>query len=237
MIQFSNAYRSTQDEILDDLDLKGPEMERMLHDLDVVNSWLGGENVTISGIEYLLAKAPSNRQITIVDIGCGDGAILRKLAEYGEKNGHDFKLIGIDANPNILDQAKNRSQDYANIEYGHHNIFSDAPIPHNYDIALCTLFLHHFDNEQIKSILKTLGHQSQLGVIVNDLQRNWWAFWLFRIFSSIFIKTRIARHDGLVSVARGFKKKELDQLSKSLSGYTHRISWKWAFRWQWILEK
>ena len=72
---------------------------------------------------------------------------------------------------------------------------------------VCNLFLHHFKNEEIITIVQKLVDASKMGVVVNDLNRNKLAFNLFKVFSRIFLKTHIARNDGLVSVARGFKRK------------------------------
>jgi hypothetical protein len=41
----------------------------------------------------------------------------------------------------------------------------------------------------------------------------------------------------LVSILRGFKKKELQAFSKQLNLTKYTIDWKWAFRYQWIIEK
>ena len=236
MIYFSNKYRSTESEILDDFELKGSEMEAMLTDLDRVNKLLGGHQVKLSGIENLLHEVDKDQIITIVDIGCGDGAILRKVAQWGNRNNWKLSLIGIDANPHILREAQQRSIKFQNISFVEKSVFSTTPLVEAYDIALCTLFLHHFDNERVTKILEKLSQEAKVGVVVNDLQRNRLAFWLFRLFSSIFIKTRIARHDGLVSVARGFKRNELASIAKKIITSEHNIHLKWAFRWQWVLK-
>ena len=237
MIEFSNKYRSKQEEILDDTSLRGSEMEAMLSDLETVNTLLGGDKVTLFGIVSLLTNTNKERVITILDVGCGDGAFLRKLETFGKKNGYQFKLVGIDANAFIIDQAILRSHHQPNISFEQKNIFSKDALHPQYDIALCTLFLHHFDTKQIISILDKLTAEAKIGVVVNDLERNWFAFWLFRLFSSIFIKTHIAKHDGLVSVARAFKRSELIAISETIAQTTYTLKKKWAFRWQLILKK
>ncbi len=237
MITFSNTYRSTQPEIMDDFELKGPEMETLLTDLKRVNSLLGGTNITIDGIKILLKNVNKSKPIVITDIGCGDGELLRNCAKYLRKKGFTFSLIGVDANPFILKEAEKRSLNFPEISFKTINIFSEEIKTLETDISLCTLFLHHFSNEKIVDILKRLIQQSNVGVVVNDLQRSKIAFNLFKVFSAIFIKTKIAKHDGLVSVARGFKEKELRILSKKIPNQKSTILWKWAFRYQWILKK
>lgn len=236
MIPYSTKYRSTQDEILDSFDIHGPEMEVMLDDLKTVNKILGGQHVTLQGIALLLKNFTKDKTITILDIGCGDGEMLRKIAEFGKERSFQFKLIGIDGNEHIIKIAEEKSITYPNISFHVKDIFSESPLAPEYDIALCTLFLHHFKNEGVIAILKKLSTEAKLGVIVNDLHRSRLAFWLFKGFSSIFIKSKIAKHDGLVSVARGFKRKELIKLTAQIPEITSKVTWKWAFRWQWILS-
>ncbi|MGK0296366.1 MAG: hypothetical protein ACI884_002544, partial [Ulvibacter sp.] len=77
MIQYSSKYRSSQSEIMDDFELKGDEMKKVLTDLKNVNKWLGGNNISISGIIKLLPEGAKEQTITILDFGCGDGEILR----------------------------------------------------------------------------------------------------------------------------------------------------------------
>ncbi len=236
MISYSTKYRSTQEEIMDSFDLQGPEMEIMLGDLKTVNKILGGQQVTLEGILTLLEGFSKDEIITVVDIGCGDGNMLRNIAVFGAKHNYKFNLIGVDGNKHIIKLAEEKSASFPNISFKTKDIFSKKAIVSEYHIALCTLFLHHFKNEGIITILKKLSAEAKVGVIVNDLHRSRTAFWLFRLFSSIFIKSKIAKHDGLVSVARGFKRTELTALANKLPQTTSKVKWKWAFRWQWILR-
>ena len=237
MIFFSTHTRSPQSEIMDDFSLQGTEMESLLTDLKRVNTLLGGIRITTNGIKMLLKFHPKDKKVRIVDVGCGDGELLRQCALWGRKNKFYFELIGVDANPHILKEAQARSKAYPEIEYRVLNIFSDEIKTLTIDICLCTLFLHHFKNEDIIKILNNLLAQSRIGLVVNDLHRSKTAFQLFKAFSAIFIRTKIARHDGLVSVARGFRKKDLEDLSQEIPVTKHQINWKWAFRYQWLLVK
>lgn len=236
MIYYSSKYRSTQEEILDSFELQGPEMEVMLNDLKTVNKILGGQQVTLDGITKLLKGRTKEDVITIIDIGCGDGDMLRNIAKFGVVQQYNFNLVGIDGNEHIIKIAEEKSKTFSNISFKTKDIFSEGAIVSEYDIALCTLFLHHFKNEGIIEILKKLSAEANVGVVVNDLHRSRTAFWLFRLFSSIFIKSKIAKHDGLVSVARGFKRKDLKRLASQITGTTSKVQWKWAFRWQWIVQ-
>ncbi|WP_410005252.1 methyltransferase domain-containing protein [Aequorivita nionensis] len=237
MITFSNKYRSQQLEIMDDLDFQGEEMKNLLGDLKYVNKWLGGNKVTLDGIEKLLRGNSKKEPITILDIGCGDGQLLRNCAKYAENNGLKLKCIGLDFNKNILEYAENQSKDFPNIKFQKVDVFLEEELIPNCDIAVCTLFLHHFSDESIAELLKILLKKSNNGLVINDLQRSRIAFNLFKIVSNLFLKTDTAKHDGLISIARGFKKDELEYISKKIPNQKSEIHWRWAFRYQWVLKK
>jgi hypothetical protein len=101
--------------------------------------------------------------------------------------------------------------------------------------VLATLFPHHFKEPQLVSFLKNTLKQTKIAVIVNDLHRHKLAYYLFMLLSA-FIKNKMIIEDGLTSVLRGFKRRDLIDLSKKLQ-VKPQISWKWAFRFQWILKR
>lgn len=237
MIIFSNKNRSVQVEIMDDLDFQGKEMKNLLKDLKTVNKWLGGNKISIDGLQILLKNYPKNESITLLDIGCGDGEFLRICSNFGNKNNFNFRCIGLDFNENILEVARKQSNNYPNISFEKVDVFLDEELIPNCDIALCTLFLHHFNNEKIEKLLPILLKKAQIGLIINDLHRSKQAFKLFKIVSKIFLRAKTAKHDGLVSIARGFKKNELENISKKIPNQQSEIHWRWAFRYQWILKK
>ena len=237
MITFDKNIRSTQEEIMDSLDFQGEEMQNLLKDLKTVNKWLGGNKITLNGLQKLLREHPKSQELRILDIGCGDGQMLRKCSDFAQKMGYMVKCIGIDFNMNILEFAKLQSKDYPNIEFRKVDVFFDENLIPNSDIALFTLFLHHFSNKKIEHLLKSVISKTNKGLIVNDLQRSKQAFNLFKLVSKLFLKTKTAEHDGLVSIARGFRKRELEVISKKIQNQKSTIRWQWAYRYQWILEK
>jgi 2-polyprenyl-3-methyl-5-hydroxy-6-metoxy-1,4-benzoquinol methylase len=230
-------YRSQEPEIMDNFSLEGEELRAALDQIARINQFLGGNTVILHALKQLLKKTDRNGPIRIVDIGCGNGDMLRMLATYGQKNNLNFQLIGIDANDFTINYAKTQSVTYPNIEYVCVDIFSDDFTSLTYDIALCTLTLHHFTNEEILNIITTFNNNATIGVVVNDLHRSKIAYGLFEIICTVFKLNRMSRQDGLVSILRGFKKKDLEDFSREVQLQNYTINWKWAFRYQWIIAK
>ena len=229
------SHRSSEMEIMDDFTMEGVLFRDTLDKLEIINRFLGGNSVTINGLKKLLKNQPKNKTITIVDLGCGNGDILRDISKFGRKNNYSFKLIGIDANLAATEYAKELSKEYSELSFKTMDILSEDFKKQSYDVVLCTLFLHHFKNEELISFLKTTTDKATIGVVVNDLHRHKLAYYLFKLIG-FFIKNKMVRQDGLTSVLRAFKRKDLENIAKEIKVH-FSIQWKWAFRYLWILKK
>lgn len=233
----STKYRTDKPEIMDDFAMEGEILRDALVKIAKINQLLGGNKLTLQGVQFLLSNNNKKQQITIVDVGCGNGDMLRNLADFGIKNNFDLRLIGIDANSFTVNIAKELSIDYPNISYRCEDIFDETFAKLKYDIILCTLTLHHFKDNEIRNILAIFHANASIGTVVNDLQRSVIPYRLFQIVCFIFRLNNMSREDGLTSILRGFKKQELIQFSKELNFKKYTIQWKWAFRYQWIIRK
>jgi len=233
----NTKYRTEKAEIMDDFNLEGETLRDALDKIAKINKFLGGNRLTLSGVEKLIKDVPAEKEITIVDVGCGNGDMLRVLADYGLKKNLKLRLIGVDANNFTINCAKDLSKKYSNISYRCEDIFEKPFKDLKYDIVLSTLVLHHFKEKEIIKIMNLFYSNSTLGVVINDLQRSALAYRLFQFVCFVFRLNEMSREDGLISILRGFKKGELIRFSDNLNFQKYSINWKWAFRYQWIISK
>lgn len=232
----NTKVRSDEPEIMDDFALEGEILRDALDKIASINKLLGGNNVTLHGVKTLINHLQHEKEISILDVGCGNGDILRTLADYGQKNKINFKLTGIDANAFTIKHAEGLSTTYQNIRYECIDIFSDAFKAKDFDIILCTLTLHHFKDSEILALIDSFQKQAKLGIVINDLHRSKLAYYLFNAICFIFKLNEMSRKDGLVSILRGFKKADLQRYSTELKFKNFSIRWRWAFRYQWIIK-
>ncbi|MEZ7500170.1 methyltransferase domain-containing protein [Flavobacterium sp. Arc3] len=236
-MSLNTKYRTDEPEIMDDFALEGEILREALDKIAKINQLLGGNKLTLLGVKELIANNPKTTEITIVDVGCGNGDMLRTLADYGLQHNLKLNLIGVDANNFTVRHAINLSKQYLNIAYRCEDIF-DKPFKElKYDIVLCTLTLHHFKEDEIMEIMTTFYENASLGVVINDLHRSAVAYRLFQSLCFVFQLNDMSREDGLVSILRGFRKEDLLRFSKKLNFKKYKIQWKWAFRYQWIISK
>ena len=224
------SQRSYQEELMDDLDSGGEVIDQTLRELETINRLLGGNQVTTNGLDKLLQDQKD--EIVIADLGCGGGDILKLVANWANKKGKKTKLIGYDANPNIIEFARNNCKDFPNIEFEVRDIFSEDFKNLKFDIILCTLFTHHFRDDSLMTIFKQFKSQTRIGVIINDLHRHWFAYHSIKILTQFFSKSEMVQYDGPLSVLRSFKKSELENIMKKAQINQYQLRWMWAFRWQ-----
>lgn len=233
----NTTNRSDDPEIMDDFAMEGEILRDALDKIAKINQLLGGNQLTLQGVKELIHSLPTQNEILIVDLGCGNGDMLRALEKYGRKNNLNFRLIGIDANQFTVNHARKLSENFPNISFQCEDIFDKSFHELKYDISLCTLTLHHFKKEEIEKLLRVLYENSSIGIVINDLHRSVLAYRLFQGLCFIFRLNAMSRKDGLVSIMRGFKKEELVNFSKNIKFTNYKIQWKWAFRYQWIIKK
>lgn len=229
------SIRNREAERMDDPEVEQNMLEEVLCDIDRTNRLLKGNRITVQSVGQLIREFPQ-QSYTILDMGCGNGSMLREVVKLGRRMGVKVEAIGIDLSEKGLAIAKAASSDFPEIRYLKQDILELDPDDLNCDILLCTLTMHHFYNENIPVFLGQFAKLARIGIVINDLQRSPLAYHLFKGFSAIFIRTKIAKHDGLISIQSGFTQSELEGFAKDLPSVRHNIKWKWAFRYIWVMR-
>lgn len=229
------TFRNTDPELMDDPKVPEAVLRKVLEDISRVNRLLNGNRITVKAVDQLIKETPREKY-TIVDMGCGDGQMLREVADYYLKKEIHVQLIGIDLSEKGIQIAQALSKEYPEIQFLRQDILTVKAEALQCDILLCTLTMHHFSNEEIPKFLIQFVKLANIGVVINDLQRSKVAYYLFKLFSIIFIKTGIGRLDGLTSIKSGFKKDELVAFSNLIPHVYHSVQYKWAFRYLWLIR-
>lgn len=233
------SYRSNEKELIDDLELDNDALRQNLEELAVINKYLGGNQVTLSGLSKLLSDSKADNQkskIIIADLGCGGGDMLMVMADWAEKKGINAQFIGIDANDFMIDFGTKRTAKYPNISYLHQDIYTEEFKEKSFDIVTMTLFCHHFSDESLITILKQLKKQTRFGIVINDIHRHWFAYYSIAWITKLFLKSYLVKNDAKLSVWRAFVREDLEKIIQK-SGFTkYSIRWKWAFRWEVVLS-
>jgi SAM-dependent methyltransferase len=221
-------YRSTDGEMMDAPFIGKELLFQNLHELDILNRNLGGHAITICGIKQLVTD--KNKTYHIVDLGCGSGDALKRIAIWARA--HDFKvrLTGIDINGYAIHYLENHCKDFPEIsgkvcdwqEY----LKGDITI----DIIHCSLFCHHLHGDELDILFNIMRQQAITGFVINDLRRNWFAYYSVYILTRFLHGSVLSKNDGPISVLRGFKSAEILGFIQNAGIKHYSIKRKWAFR-------
>jgi hypothetical protein len=226
----NNKFQNRSDE-KEFLDLPGIPKEllfRNLHELDVLNRRLGGHFISLQGIKKLVTD--KDKTYHIADLGCGSGDTMKYFADWARSAGYKVKLTGVDMNADAIEYLHGHCSNYKEIK----GIISDyhhfLRITQNIDILHCSLFCHHLNDLELTELLRWANLNTQTGFVINDLQRNWLAYYSAWGFTRIFNGSLLAKNDGPISVLRGFKLSELENILTMAGIEKYSIKRKPGFR-------
>lgn len=221
-------------EILDDLNVQGEAVSQNLKELDLINTVLGGNFISTAALKTVLKSQPDKKKWKVADLGCGSGHLMIEMNKILQRNHCQGAFTGFDANPFIVRYAQQHCNPDPDIRIICSNVLTDA-LPEIYDIVHASLFLHHFTEDELITLLKKLKEHTSTAIVINDLHRHPLAYYSIKFLTGIFSKSYLVQHDAALSVAKGFKKAEWKNILQR-AGYKHyTLNWVWAFRHQLIL--
>lgn len=227
----SFSQRSLQKELIDDFNCSGEELRQTLRELKTINKLLGGNRVTTDGIKKLMATSPPGR-ITVADVGCGGGDMIRVMHDWANRKKLTIDFLGLDANPHTVQMASDNLSDLSRIRLETTNVFDPVFQQEKTDIVTCTLFTHHFTDDELVRMFKAFKEKATIGMVINDLHRHPLAYYSIKILTRLFSNSRLVINDAPISVQRSFRKKELQEILNQAGWRNYSVTWHWAFRWQ-----
>ncbi len=229
--------RSSKKELMDDLTLEDVELIKNLHEIQVTNRWLGSRHTLINALDKIYRKRRKdlkNRKITIADLGCGSGDLLRVAHEWARVKQLPVDLIGLDGNSFIIQEAVKLSAHYPSIQYHKANVFTNLK-DYQFDIVTLNTFCHHLSDNELIKLISELQTITTTAIVINDLHRHRLAYYGIKLLSHALQFSAIGKHDGPTSVLRAFSKDDLVHLMKTMKIKNYELCWQWAFRWQLII--
>ncbi|HVF40483.1 MAG TPA: methyltransferase domain-containing protein [Gemmatimonadaceae bacterium] len=210
-------------EILDDPAVAPGLITRSMADVARANKLFGGSRAAIA--ELRLALASLAGRVTMVDVGTGRGDIPAHARVEADKLGIELWTIGVDAAEPLLVAHKG-----ANNAVIRGNALALPLANRSVDIALCSQLLHHFQFDDAVAVVREMDRVARSRVIISDLRRSviaaagiWLASFPLRFHP-------VSRHDGIVSVMRGFTAHELGDIVEAAVGRRATVKHRAGFR-------
>ena len=230
------SVRSREKEVIDfPEDMTPQEVEAVLDELGLVNRWLGGQRASLAPagqwIRHLQGEHRIPRRVHVLDLGCGGADIPRQLAAWGRSHGFEVCITALDNNLEACRVAHRDCLGFPEVAVLQADVHQLPFAANSFDLSICSAFLHHFRQSEIVSILEDLARVSRSAVIINDLHRHRLAYLGIRLLTRLFSRSPAVRHDGPLSVRKGFQRSDLERIVELLDVKRYSIEWRWAFRW------
>lgn len=192
-----------------------PELERDLQRIRQLNRWFGSYRLVLRFVRRWIRPADKLR---VVDLATGSGDIPRLIVDYARQVGAKVEIDAFDRQPATLEIARRLSAHYPEISYREANILELNSVE-AYDIALCTLALHHFSNQDAVRLLHRCRERSKRFVLVSDLRRSISLIGGIYLLTTLIFREPMTRYDARLSAVRAFSFSEMRDLAE-------RAGWK-----------
>ncbi|WP_166830941.1 methyltransferase domain-containing protein [Thalassoroseus pseudoceratinae] len=229
------SERIREDEVMDQPGLDQESHRSALRGLRRVNYWSRTAK-RIWPMLRELAKDRKQAQVRVLDLACGGGDVTLALAKQARQTGLPVSLEGWDKSSTAIDFAREaaKSIDLDHVQFQVRDVLAD-PIEERFDAVICTLFLHHLEVDQAKSLLERMRSAAERLVVVDDLRRTSAGLWLARVGTQILSRSPVVHTDALLSVRAAFTNDEIRELAESagLNGCEIQPHWPQRFLLSW----
>lgn len=170
------------------------------------------------------------RPLRILDLACGGGDVTLGLAQRARRRGWSWQLEGHDVSPLALELASQRAREQQlDVRFIQRDVLAE-PLPRDFDVIACSLFLHHLDEATAVELLRHARDATRQLILVNDLARGRVAYLMALIGCRLLTRSPVVRLDGPLSVAGAFTAREAIELAERAGCTGARVTHHWPYR-------
>ncbi|HVS40044.1 MAG TPA: methyltransferase domain-containing protein [Gemmataceae bacterium] len=220
--------RQRRPEIMDQADLQPARHVGALCGLARVNFLSGSAGILWPPLRDLARRL--GRPIRILDAASGGGDVPLRLWRRARRAGLDFRIDGCDRSPFAVEHARIRAAAAgADVGFFVADVLS-GPALTDYDVVMCSLFLHHLGEEEAVDFLRWAAATAAHRVLVNDLERSSLGLALAHVAVRLLTASDVVHTDGPRSVESAFTMAEARALAERAGLHGAAVQWRWPFR-------
>jgi SAM-dependent methyltransferase len=202
------SKRDTTPELMDTEAVEYESFRDCLAELTQANELSLAYRPTLAFFDRLARenRFPKNRPLKVVDAGSGYGDMGRKLDRWAEKRGLSIEITGVDMNPWAARAAAEATAKGRPLNWVTANLFEYETA--GTDVVICSLFAHHLPDSAVPRFVRWMEDTARIGWFINDLKRDPVPYYFLRFAFWATRRHRFMRHDGPISVASAFKRRD-----------------------------
>lgn len=217
-------------EIMDQPTLCPAQHVKALHGLSRINWFSSSAGILWPNLAEL-ARSLAPRIPRVLDLATGGGDVPLRLWRRARRAGFDLHVEGCDISPVGLELARrNAAAAGAPLRFFEYDALT-GPTLTGYDAIMCSLFLHHQDENQAIALLRRMADMAGRLVLVNDLNRVWLGWLAAHVVGRVLTTSYVVHVDGPRSVAQAFTPAEALALAERAGLSGARVGRRWPFRW------
>ena len=223
--------RDRQPELMDQPGLDGETHRRALAALGKTNKVCRVSGAIWRNIRDARIFPSNARPLRILDIAAGGGDNIIGIAKLASRHGVAVEAHGCDINPTAVEYAQKvaDSSGVSCVQFFRLNALQD-PFPEDYDVVMCTLFMHHLIETDARELLRRMAIAARQYVLVDDLRRNRLGYLYAWIGARLLTRSHIVHTDGPLSVRAAFSIAEASQLAREAGWRDVQFRFHWPQR-------
>lgn len=222
--------RRNDAEIIDRSDNAAADLEAAFRDIREVNRRLRGSRVLLDALDPYLDWTGEGESFSVLDVGAGGGDLLVDLVAHAKARRIAVRAVGVERDPITAAIARRETAGVPEIEIVEADAFHLPYGEGSFDVVTASLFLHHFEYQEVVVLLRRFLRIARKAVVVNDLRRHLlpWAF--IAVAARVRGASSMFRHDAPLSVLRGFTVAELEAAAEDAGAFGFAVVRRWPFR-------
>lgn len=186
--------------------------------------------------QLALFQKKGNTPLRILELASGNGDMASDWMDWARLSGLSFTWTLSDYNPRTVEFLTRRFRDRVPKVEARLIDAKNSTAYGEFDLVVCNLFLHHFDPDEVLTILRKMADAARVGILVGDLSRGWLDWILVWLGCHLLSRSRVVRHDGPASVRAAYTALEIRELAEKAGLAGARVEsqfpCRWILRWE-----